>query len=351
MAGETASEGNDSGCPLVSVIIPAYNAADFIGRTLASVSRQSWRGWECLVVDDGSRDRTMGVVGEYASGDSRFHSLRRNRPPKNASTCRNIGLQQACGQYLLFLDSDDLLRPDCLAQRIACLQENPDLDFAVFKVALEDTGRIHNRYPESAVGAEVPATWPAKMAYLRMFLAGTPPWQTSAPLWRRASLLKLNGFDERFPRRQDMELHTRAIPVMRFAVFRDVEPDCLRQPTVREQRPPGFGRIHATGFMLYLETADRVVEQFLAEPGLAELCRRDLGEFARRAMATFDKYRLDRWSLYRVCRELVARGIFSRRQALAHFLWHGCPGRLGRRLLQSRLYRLARGRAGRPERE
>ncbi|NMH25329.1 glycosyltransferase family 2 protein [Flavobacterium solisilvae] len=96
--------------PLVSIIIPTYNRAHLIGETLNSVLAQTYTHWECIIVDDGSTDNTDEVVGEYVKKDSRFQYHKRDfNKRKGASSCRNIGLELANGEYIQFLDSDDLM--------------------------------------------------------------------------------------------------------------------------------------------------------------------------------------------------------------------------------------------------
>lgn len=95
--------------PLVSVIIPTYNRADLIGETLDSVLAQTYANWECIVVDDGSSDNTEQVVKSYVNKDSRFRYYKRPQDrQKGGNTCRNIGFELSKGEFICWLDSDDL---------------------------------------------------------------------------------------------------------------------------------------------------------------------------------------------------------------------------------------------------
>ena len=98
--------------PFFSVIIPTYNRADLIAKTLTSVRQQTFVAFEVLVVDDGSRDNTAEVVEPFLA-DSRFQYLPRQNAERGAA--RNYGLARACGEYAIFLDSDDLFHPGHLA--------------------------------------------------------------------------------------------------------------------------------------------------------------------------------------------------------------------------------------------
>ncbi len=96
--------------PFFSVIIPAYNRADLIGQTLDSVLAQSFRDFEIIVVDDGSTDNTVEALSAYAG---RIKLLRQEN--QGPSAARNHGLRHAAGEYVAFLDSDDLWFPWTLA--------------------------------------------------------------------------------------------------------------------------------------------------------------------------------------------------------------------------------------------
>src|SRR5260221_9109636 len=93
----------------VSVIIPVYNGSRFIIDALNSVKGQTHRQLECIVVDDGSTDNTADIVKEWIISDNRFIYLFQNN--KGLSGARNKGLDHAKGNYIQFLDADDILLP------------------------------------------------------------------------------------------------------------------------------------------------------------------------------------------------------------------------------------------------
>ena len=99
---------------LVSIITPNFNRADLIIETAQSIFKQTFTNWEWIIIDDGSTDASMDVLQRLASEDSRIKVFQRNRAPKGACACRNIGVEISVGRYLIFLDSDDLLEPFCL---------------------------------------------------------------------------------------------------------------------------------------------------------------------------------------------------------------------------------------------
>ena len=92
---------------VVSVIVPAYNVENYIGKGIESVINQSFKNIELIVVDDGSTDKTYSIARQYSSKDNRIKVLRQKN--KGVSAARNRGIMEASGKYLIFLDSDDWL--------------------------------------------------------------------------------------------------------------------------------------------------------------------------------------------------------------------------------------------------
>ena len=99
--------------PAISVIIPAYNAQEYLRECLDSVLAQSFSDFEAIVVNDGSTDDTLKITEEYARKDPRIKIL--NEVNSGVSTARNIGIKSAKGTWVTFLDSDDILTPDALS--------------------------------------------------------------------------------------------------------------------------------------------------------------------------------------------------------------------------------------------
>lgn len=113
--------------PVISVVMATYNRAALLPRAINSLLSQTFREWELIIVDDGSRDDTVGLVSQFAHRDSRIHYGYQ----ENAGLCeaRNAGIAAAAGKYLTFLDSDDEYRPDHLMLRHRYMEENADVDF------------------------------------------------------------------------------------------------------------------------------------------------------------------------------------------------------------------------------
>jgi glycosyltransferase involved in cell wall biosynthesis len=186
--------------PLVSIITASYNKAGPISDTILSVVQQTYNFWELLIVDDNSTDGTDKIVHDWARKDNRIKFFP-NKENKGANFCRNFGIKQAAGEYIIFLDADDLLHENCIAHRVERMKLNPGIDFSV-----------HTLLTFKKIIGDSKDKWlPETNTPLIDFLAHDLPWQTMQPIWRREFLTTIGGFDEAFTRLQDVELHTRAL--------------------------------------------------------------------------------------------------------------------------------------------
>lgn len=129
---------NGSPLPLVTVIIPAYNYGHFVSETLASVHAQTYQNWECIVVDDGSTDDTSAVLSKFSRNESRVKIIRQEN--KGLAEARNTGIAHSTGEYLQFLDADDLLEPKKLERQIEFLERHKDVDIVYADVRYFRTG-------------------------------------------------------------------------------------------------------------------------------------------------------------------------------------------------------------------
>ena len=109
-------------CGLVSIIMPSYNTAGFIAKSVESVLAQTYPYWELIIVDDCSTDNTDEVMAEFLS-DSRIVYLK-NKTNSGAAVSRNRALQLARGKWIAFLDSDDLWHPEKLEKQISFMEDN-----------------------------------------------------------------------------------------------------------------------------------------------------------------------------------------------------------------------------------
>jgi glycosyltransferase involved in cell wall biosynthesis len=112
--------------PLVSVVIPTYNRANLIGETIQSVLDQTYNQWELIVVDDGSEDNTDRVIARYKDDRIRYTYIAHTG---KLGFVRNCGIRQAKGDFIAFLDSDDLWRPDKLYTQLLLSERYPKAAF------------------------------------------------------------------------------------------------------------------------------------------------------------------------------------------------------------------------------
>jgi hypothetical protein len=190
--------------PKVSVVIPARNRVGLLLETLASVRAQTYANWEAVVVDDRSEDDTVAQVEALSRGEPRIRILRRDGENGGAPVCRNQGFAASTGRYITFLDSDDLLAPWCLENRVCHMELEPKPGFLAFRC------QVFRRVP-----GDVELLWNDFTAEddLDRFLRLDPPWQTASTIWRRSTLEEMGPrpWDESLLSLQDWDLHVCAL--------------------------------------------------------------------------------------------------------------------------------------------
>jgi glycosyltransferase involved in cell wall biosynthesis len=186
--------------PLVSVIIPAHNSGVHLKPTLESVLAQEHRPLEVVVVDDGSTDGTADVAESFGPPVVVVRQACGGHP-----AARNAGIRASSGEFLAFVDHDDLWSPGRLSAQLACFDEDPSLDL-VF-------GHIRNFFSEELT--------PEERAVLRTPMEPLPGLLQGAMVARRASFLRVGFFDEArltgdflywYGRAMVAELRTRMLP-------------------------------------------------------------------------------------------------------------------------------------------
>ncbi|MBQ9017749.1 glycosyltransferase family 2 protein [Candidatus Saccharibacteria bacterium] len=141
--------------PLVSIVIPTHNSAKYIAQTIGSVQGQTYHNWELIIVDDCSADDTVGVISKHASEQVKLVCLNKNQ---GAAIARNTGTKEARGDYLAFLDADDLWLPEKLERQVKFMQEK-DCEFSFTGYEFADAeGRPNGKV------VHVPATITYKQA-------------------------------------------------------------------------------------------------------------------------------------------------------------------------------------------
>jgi glycosyltransferase involved in cell wall biosynthesis len=194
------------GRPLVSIVIPTFDSARWLASAIESALSQTHRNVEVIVVDDGSRDATPAVLERYGP------SIRIETfiTPRGPSAARNRGLELARGEFVQFLDADDLLLPTKVEECLAAFDSGVDMVFAENTYFLEEPGSVQgfSRLKQQAVRLmkRSPMSWAPDRAAEYMLRREV---QTAMPLHRTSSLRRVGGCDEELWSLEDTELHFR----------------------------------------------------------------------------------------------------------------------------------------------
>ncbi|OGR53217.1 MAG: hypothetical protein A2049_06070 [Elusimicrobia bacterium GWA2_62_23] len=201
--------------PLFTVIIPAYNRADLLRLTLKSLDAQTFRDYEAFILDDGSTDATPEVFKEFAGRPGwnfvRFEANRRQ------GGCRNYAMERAAGDYVTFLDADDLWLPRRLEKFAELIARNPAAGFVFSNGYILREGRLTGKFFDE--GRAVPrGKLPPYMAISDKWL----PYVTTNVAFKRTVLEKTGPFRQDLSHLEDMELYVK--------ILRDWEADFIAEP-------------------------------------------------------------------------------------------------------------------------
>jgi glycosyltransferase involved in cell wall biosynthesis len=200
---------SSSAKPRISVIIPTYNSARYLGEAVASVLAQTYRPHDIIVVDDGSTDPTCEVLAPYMDQINYIC-----QPNRGLSAARNRGLAAAVGELFAFLDADDVWLPTKLERQVHCLAQHPKagLVYTNYLILHGDTGRRSVRPPLPSCQG---------YCYPQVFLVN--PVLPSSVIIRRECLNYVGVFDEHInrPTTQDFDLWLRVARYFEFAYIPD----------------------------------------------------------------------------------------------------------------------------------
>ena len=239
---------------LVSVIIPVYNVEKYIAQTIQSVLKQTYSRFELLIIDDGSPDRSIEICQQFA--DPRITII--SQPNRGLAGARNTGIRHAQGDYLAFLDGDDLWEPEKLAQHIEHLEHAPQVGVSFSRSALIDESgdRLGTYLMPQLQNITVPC-----------LLRGSPIGNGSAAVIRRAVFDEIKFadnlygttedfyFDEQFRRSEDMECWLRIAILTAWQI--EGIPEALTLYRVNTQ---GL----SANFLKQLESWERVLDKLRA---------------------------------------------------------------------------------------
>ena len=219
--------------PLVSVVIPCYNQAYFLGEAIESVRDQSYHLIEIIVVNDGSIDNTREIAARYP--DVRYVE----QMNQGLSAARNTGIRESTGAYVVFLDADDRLLPDAVSAGLACFHAHPESAF-VFGA--------HRRIGADGIPVGKPIMNPIDDDHYSALLKGNVIGMHATVMYRRHTLISVGGFDTSLNACEDYDLYLR--------IAGDFGVSCHEEP-VAEYRVHGMNM--SSDLDLMLKTTLRVL--------------------------------------------------------------------------------------------
>ena len=170
--------------PALSIVTPVYNAVKTLEKTAATVLAQTFEDWEWVLVDDGSTDETAALCRQLAEKDNRIRFFQ--IPPKGVSTARNEGVSHAQGEYLMFLDADDLLEPGAAARALELQAQHPG-HWIIWRYSVGKADRVFWWDEIDAQGVTLHTV--ADLAYLYRKCVFSMPWNK---LYRTALAMEIS---------------------------------------------------------------------------------------------------------------------------------------------------------------
>jgi len=197
--------------PFFSLIVPCCDVEPYVADCIQSVLDQSFQDWECILGIETSKDRTEEVIREKTAGDDRFRIFTGPRTG-SCSESRNIGTEMAQGEYVIFLDSDDLITDGCLAKLHDMISANPGADlYPCALVTKDELGGGNERRDNYRMDAPAEMTGVEATLYLEHQWSGSYCPMLQLTVFRREFLMENNLRCIRGLRNQDSEFSPRAL--------------------------------------------------------------------------------------------------------------------------------------------
>jgi len=193
---------------LISIIIPVYNRASIIGETIISIQKQTYKNWECIIVDDGSDDTTIEIVTAFAKADTRIKLFKRpENLIKGANACRNYGFKKSKGAYINWFDSDDIMFETHIEEKVLAIEKDESIELC----ACEN----QNFYENNGTYTYDKINTIKEENLLKEFILRKQFIQTGCGLWKRTFLethfTEQLLFDEQLSQSQDYDFYARAL--------------------------------------------------------------------------------------------------------------------------------------------
>jgi glycosyltransferase involved in cell wall biosynthesis len=191
---------------ICSIIIPTFNRANLLQHTLDSILSQTYSNWECVLVDDGSTDNTIEIIKNNVLSDARFKFYKRpTNLKKGANSCRNYGFSKVSGEFVQWFDSDDIMFPSMLEEKIN------KIIFDKSDIVIARLGFFKNEIDEFYTDDRMTIESTSKNLPFDFF-AGNFWFQTSQPLFKKSFLSSQNSlFNIYLNRNQETELFVRLL--------------------------------------------------------------------------------------------------------------------------------------------
>jgi glycosyltransferase involved in cell wall biosynthesis len=191
----------------VSIVIPTFNREKLIEETFLSIKNQTYKNWECIIVDDHSTDSTIQVINNFIKNDSRFKLyIRPDSKQKGANSCRNFGLEMASGHYLMFFDSDDLLKVNCLENRVSEFEKNKNYDMIIFSMGIFDFQTKPQLYEKRKV-----INYNISDTIKEFVFSNVLPWNVCRPIFKLSFIKNRISFNENIHNFQDDDFNLRIL--------------------------------------------------------------------------------------------------------------------------------------------
>ena len=193
--------------PVVSIIIPTFNRENLLNETLNSIRNQTYTNWECIIIDDISTDASVELINNFRLKDTRFNLIIRPlNIVKGANSCRNIGIENAQGDYIMFFDSDDLLKDNCIENRVSEFKKKSNYDMLVFSMGVFENFSKPEIYPKRKV-----INYNVKKTINEFIFSDTLPWNICRPIYKSTFIKNKIKFNEKIHNFQDDEFNLRVL--------------------------------------------------------------------------------------------------------------------------------------------
>ena len=281
---------------LVSVIIPAFNAAEYIRQTLHSVLAQTYQSLEVIVVDDGSEDDTDAIVEEFVKKDARVQLVKQCNAGVGAA--RNTGIRMARGEYIAPMDADDMWFPEKLEKQVACMERYNEETGLVYcwSTRVDNDGAFESfQCPNAAEGR-----------MLHAMVSGNIVGSASVPLFRTAALARVGPYLTRAEQRgaqgcEDWDLYIRIAE--RFSIR--LVPEFL----VAYRRTPFSMSVNAESMAISFDVIIQRARQRNPDLPSSSFCF-SAGNFYKYLVQICDRWNHDSWSFRYLTKAICANPSF-----------------------------------------